>query len=256
MMPQECQNCGAGLNDGWTLCASCRHDYSRTLHSLRLTLHNLRQVANREVRLERRTGHSKSSAPSTPIDLTAFDLLDATWSRIGEIAATINLWGTGDRLLTCMQSRIMDLSRTPTAGHDLRTLGRLLDHARSACERPHAKPFVGRCPECGHDIEADHDETIRRCECGAILDLTEIRHATLSQYRLQNITRTPAQAAEWVRRETGINVPRNTISQWIHRGRVIATPIEGGYYRFNIGSLVDKASQHAAKMKDHAVTAA
>ena len=252
----ECQSCGAQVRDGWTLCGSCRKTYARTLHHLRVNLHQLHQIAMRRVRLDDHAGLARPAFPSTPISLTMFDLELTARSRIQDTAATIGLWGDGDRLITRMQSRMTDLCRTRSAGRDMHTMIRLADRVAAACERPHALPFCGVCPDCHHDVEADPGTLIVRCECGRIIDAQAMRETTMAAYRLQHITRTPAQAAQWIRENTGITVPRNLVSQWIRRGRVDAVRLEDGYYRFGIGSLLDQTVRHAESLSDGGVTAA
>lgn len=227
------------MRDGWTLCGSCRKAYAKTLHGLRVALRNLRQVANREVRLDAHEGHADPAIPQTPVNLSALDMLDDAWDRISQVAATIQLWGSGDRLMTRMQTSMADLCRTPSAGHDQRELTTLLGRVRARCERRMAKPFIGRCPNCDRNVEAETSESITRCQCGAVIDCTALREQTRERFDQVHITTTPAGAATWCTEQTGHRVTRDDVNNWLRRHMIDATPDEDHCYQFPIGRLLE-----------------
>ena len=253
-MSGECQSCGAQVRDGWTLCGSCRKAYAKTLHGLRVALHNLRQVANREVRLDSHEGHADPAIPQTPVNLSALDMLDDAWGRISQVAATIGAWGSGDRLLTRMQTRMADLCRTPSAGHDQRELTTLLGRVRARCERRKAKPFIGRCPNCDRNVEAETSESITRCQCGAVIDCTALRDQTRERFDQVHITTTPAGAATWCTEQTGHRITRKDVDNWIRRKSIDATPDEDHCYQFPIGRLLELSRLKKTRLQVDAVS--
>lgn len=251
-MRAECQSCGAQLKDGWTLCGSCRKGYAELLDSLRVALSNLRQIANREVRLER-GGHADLAVPQAPVNLSAFDLYDSVWLSLGEVAAAIGVWGSGEGLLSRMQARMDDLCRVPGAGSDYQALSVLLRKVQARCERREHKPFVGRCPKCGSNVEAGGKAVVAKCSCGAVLDVSKMRAETQAAFGKVHITTTQAGAARWCCEQTDASVTRKDVDNWIRRGAIDAVPEEGHFYEFPVGQLLRLAMTKHARLQVDAV---
>lgn len=226
------------MSDGWTLCRECRKEYARTLHSLRIALRHLRQIANREVTLER-AGHADPSVPQAPVNLSALDLYDSAWERIGETAATVGVWGSGERILVGMMERMADLCRTSTAGADMRSMSSLLARVRSRSDRRERRPFAGLCPGCGRDVESDAVDVIVRCSCGMVIDARSMREETMAAFDRVHITATPAGAAKWCSEQTGRRITRDDVNNWLRRHMIDATPDGDHCYQFPIGRLLE-----------------
>ena len=76
-------------------------------------------------------------------------------------------------------------------------------------------------------------------ECGAWLDLKRVRLEYLRSAGLMHITRTQADAARWVRENTGVAVSGNDLKNWRTRGKMPGTRhIDGPYWAWNILELL------------------
>ena len=86
--------------------------------------------------------------------------------------------------------------------------------------------------------------------CGAWLDLRRIRLEYLRSAGLMHITRTQADAARWIRANTGVNVSGNDLKNWRARGKMPGTRhIEGPYWAWNVLELL--ACAQAKDERDH-----
>ena len=240
------------MSDGWTLCRECRKRYAQTLHSLRIALRHLRQIANREVTLEH-GGHADPAIPQAPVNLSALDLYDSAWERIGETAATIGVWGSGERILVGMMERMADLCRTSTAGADMRSMSSLLARVRSRSDRRERRTFAGLCPGCGRDVESDAGDVIVRCSCGMVIDARSMREETMAAFDRVHITATPAGAARWCVEQTGERVTRKDVDNWRRRGTLSAEPDGERCYRYPVGQLLRNAREKTRRLHPDAV---
>lgn len=119
---------------------------------------------------------------------------------------------------------------------------------------------VGACPNC-LNTKGDDDEPIRTpiyaarsarytvCpECGAWLDLKRVRLEYLRSAGLMHITRTQADAARWVRENTGVSVTGKDLANWRSRGKMPSTRrIDRHYWEWNIMDLLACAQDRAER---------
>lgn len=120
--------------------------------------------------------------------------------------------------------------------------------------------LVGVCPNC-LNTKGDDDEPIRTpiyaarsarytvCpECGAWLDLKRVRLEYLRSAGLMHITRTQADAARWVRENTGVSVTGKDLANWRSRGKMPSTRrIDRHYWEWNIMELLACAQDRAER---------
>ena len=86
--------------------------------------------------------------------------------------------------------------------------------------------------------------------CGAWLDLRRIRLEYLRSAGLMHITRTQADAARWIRENTGVNVTGKDLANWRSRGKMPSTRrIDRHYWEWNIMELLACAQDRAER--DH-----
>ena len=106
------------------------------------------------------------------------------------------------------------------------------------------------CPECLQTTDGDGGpvrtpilaEPGRRwavCpECGAFLDLREVRARYLESAGGLHITRTRADAARWLSEQTGIHVTGKTLDNWRYAGRLHPRHVEGRYWEWDVRELL------------------
>ncbi|KFF31661.1 hypothetical protein [Bifidobacterium bombi] len=241
---RSCGNCGNPVSEPWRLCQACRKDYARQIHRLRLNMQQLHALAMREYKLSGHEvgAHGHGTAP-TPVNIAAWDLEVEAEAAISSIAATVQVWGDWHHILRRLTTVLPRLCQSPYAVDDYRDLVRLNERIGRRVERRKVKPFAGRCPNCGREVEADKDEHGMVCQCGHWVNLDSLRADTRERWQQLHTTQTPAGAAKWVSRQTGVRVTRQDVKNWLHRGKVHASQLEGGYYEFPIGELVTQANR-------------
>lgn len=212
------------------------------LHDLLQNMDELRRQALRETKTSPRASSGNKAIAPTPINLTKQQLLDDAAITIAEMARTSDCYGTDWRhQLRMMIAKGRRTCQTREAGHNYHQAIRLNKRISLSIDRTGARPFVGVCPICGSDIEAERWQTVTICKCGQPINLTQLAEATQRAFQATHITRTPKGAAQFIQDETGIKITGNAVSMWIKRGKITASPQGDGCYRFNIGQLLHLA---------------
>lgn len=153
-----------------------------------------------------------------------------------------------------------DLARLYTADDLYADLIRLSEKVETATTHAGERRLVGVCPNC-LNTKGDDDEPIRTpiyaarsarytvCpECGAWLDLKRVRLEYLRSAGLMHITRTQADAARWVRENTGVSVTGKDLANWRSRGKMPSTRrIDRHYWEWNIMELLACAQDRAER---------
>lgn len=274
-MEHNCVICGKPAET--TICEACARDWARRLAwLLKAGMPALQQIAYKQATTrERSPRHGNTAYAAPPVNETAYALFNAVevhlqlmGGRLGikplgydryERARTLMQWADLIRLLL---RRMRDLARLEDASGLYADTMRLAERVDAATSHSAEKRLVGVCPDClnGRDeqgepvrtpIYAARDARYAICPaCGAWLDLRRIRLEYLRSAGLMHITRTQADAARWIRANTGVNVSGNDLKNWRARGKMPGTRhIEGPYWAWNVLELL--ACAQAKDERDH-----
>lgn len=274
-MEHNCVICGKPAET--TICEACARDWARRLAwLLKAGMPALQQIAYKQATTrERSPRHGNTAYAAPPVNETAYALFNAVevhlqlmGGRLGikplgydryERARTLMQWADLIRLLL---RRMRDLARLEDASGLYADTLRLAERVDAATSHSAEKRLVGVCPDClnGRDeqgepvrtpIYAARDARYAICPaCGAWLDLRRIRLEYLRSAGLMHITRTQADAARWIRANTGVNVSGNDLKNWRARGKMPGTRhIEGPYWAWNVLELL--ACAQAKDERDH-----
>lgn len=274
-MEHNCVICGKPAEA--TICEACARDWARRLAwLLKAGMPALQQIAYKQATTrERSPRHGNTAYAAPPVNETAQALFNAVevhlqlmGGRLGikplgydryERARTLMQWADLIRLLL---RRMRDLARLEDASGLYADTLRLAERVDAATSHSAEKRLVGVCLDClnGRDeqgepvrtpIYAARDARYAICPaCGAWLDLRRIRLEYLRSAGLMHITRTQADAARWIRANTGVNVSGNDLKNWRARGKMPSTRhIEGPYWAWNVLELL--ACAQAKDERDH-----
>lgn len=266
MMEQRtCAACGKPAGAA-NLCKECVKDWAKRLAwLLKAGMPALQQIAYKQATTrERSPRHGNRAYAAPPVNEAAQALYSAVETHLQLTGGMLGVKPIGhdryDRPRTLMQwadiTRLLlhhmpDLARLDTAGDLYADLIRLSEKVETATTHAGERRLVGVCPNC-LNTKGDDDEPIRTpiyaarsarytvCpECGAWLDLKRVRLEYLRSAGLMHITRTQADAARWVRENTGVAVSGNDLKNWRTRGKMPGTRhIDGPYWAWNILELL------------------
>ena len=208
-----------------------RQELAKTIHGLRLGMHELKKVERREIRYASHGGGAAHPAfAPTPIDISAADLYDQVEDTIHLViqVGDIGLWGgKAPQLLAKLASRMGRLADAPNSGRDYKQLTNALHRVKMRTTPPQDLIIHGHClkPECGAQLVGFPGDTMVTCqECGSSWAVAEVRRARRERMTGQYITGKPKLAAQWISQETGIEIKRGDVSNWRSRG--LLHPVE------------------------------
>lgn len=272
-MEHNCVICGKPAEA--TICEACARDWARRLAwLLKAGMPALQQIAYKQATTrERSPRHGNTAYAAPPVNETAQALFNAVevhlqlmGGRLGikplgydryERARTLMQWADLIRLLL---RRMRDLARLEDASGLYADTLRLAERVDAATSHSAEKRLIGVCPDClnGRDeqgepvrtpIYAAWDARYAICPaCGAWLDLRRTRLEYLRSAGLMHITRTQADAARWVRENTGVSVTGKDLANWRSRGKMPSTRrIDRHYWEWNIMELLACAQDRAER---------
>lgn len=272
-MEHNCVICGKPAEA--TICKACARDWARRLAwLLKAGMPALQQIAYKQATTrERSPRHGNTAYAAPPVNETAQALFNAVevhlqlmGGRLGikplgydryERARTLMQWADLIRLLL---RRMRDLARLEDASGLYADTLRLAERVDAATSHSAEKRLIGVCPDClnGRDeqgepvrtpIYAARSARYAVCpECGAWLDLKRVRLEYLRGAGLMHITRTQADAARWVRENTGVSVTGKDLANWRSRGKMPSTRrIDRHYWEWNIMELLACAQDRAER---------
>ena len=246
----DCQNCGAPVDEGWTLCVACELRFAGMLlrlardvtplhDSLDATLH---PGGHAPVRIQ-------TATPPTPIRLDVLDLIDMLDATARELWRCLD--GI-DALDWHKDPRIEDLEATliACAGHPklatfhdaglyMHIINNLARKVDLALDPPEQRREIGTCELCETMLTAGAADQWVTCPvCGR-----EQRAQTVKLRRLKTLCWDDSRrgsAAEIAKAFTdaGITVRRGTLNVWVNRGKLPSSPQGLAYcdvYRLVIG---------------------
>lgn len=246
----DCQNCGAPVDEGWTLCVACELRFAGMLlrlardvtplhDSLDATLH---PGGHAPVRIQ-------TATPPTPIRLDVLDLIDMLDATARELWRCLD--GI-DALDWHKDPRMEDLEATliACAGHPklatfhdaglyMHIINNLARKVDLALDPPEQRREIGTCELCETMLTAGAaDQWVTCPACGR-----EQRAQTVKLRRLKTLCWDDSRrgsAAEIAKAFTdaGITVRRGTLNVWVNRGKLPSSPQGLAYcdvYRLVIG---------------------
>lgn len=277
MSQPTCAACGHQSNEGRHLCDDCTKEWARRLAwLLKAGMPALQQIAYKQATTrERSPRHGNTAYAATPVNETAQALFDAVEVHLQLMGGMLGIKPLGydryERARTLMQwadlirlllHHMGALAGSESAGDLYADTLRLAEQVDAATSHGAEKRLIGVCPDCLNERN-EHGEPVRTpiyaardvryaiCpSCGAWLDLRRVRLEYLRGAGLMHITRTQADAARWIRANTGVNVSGNDLKNWRARGKMPGTRhIEGPYWAWNIMELL--ACAQAKDERDH-----
>lgn len=246
----DCQNCGAPVDEGWTLCVACELRFAGMLlrlardvtplhDSLDATLH---PGGHAPVRIQ-------TATPPTPIRLDVLDLidmLDATARELWRCLDGIDAldWHKDPRMEDLEATLIAcaghpKLATSHDAGLYMHIINNLARKVDLALDPPEQRREIGTCELCETMLTAGAADQWVTCPvCGR-----EQRAQTVKLRRLKTLCWDDSRrgsAAEIAKAFTdaGITVRRGTLNVWVNRGKLPSSPQGLAYcdvYRLVIG---------------------
>lgn len=275
MMEQRaCAACGKPAGDA-NLCKECVKDWAKRLAwLLKAGMPALQQIAYKQATTrERSPRHGNAAYAAPPVNEGAqalFNMVEVHLQLMGgmlniaplgydrmERPRTLRQWAELIRLLL---HRMGALASLDAAGDLYADTTRLAERVDAATTRLAERRLIGVCPDCLNERD-EQGEPVRTpiyaaqssryavCpECGAWLDLKRVRLEYLRNAGLMHITRTQADAARWIRENTGVAVSGNDLKNWRTRGKMPRTRhVEGPYWAWNILELLACAQAKDAR---------
>lgn len=244
-----CPNCQTRTTNGKPLCPACEREYLTTIRRIRPTLQNLRQLAERQVRIgDTQKGGGNAFAPS-PINWTAQDCYDdiIDWMR-NTIAGIDIKWALTPsrqwrRLWAKLLSERNTLLQQPTTADGMHDLTRLMQKADRLLTPADQTIIIGTCPTCDECAQTTHDATHWTCpNCQTTWQTSDIRKQAITRLHQLEYTGTPTMCSKYLATTFGIHINPATIRSWLRRGTLTqTTPTGKNTYRFNLGELAEKA---------------
>ena len=277
MEQRTCAACGKAAGDA-NLCKECVKDWAKRLAwLLQAGMPALQQIAYKQATTrERSPRHGNMAYAAPPVNEGAqalFNMVEVHLQLMGgmlniaplgydrmERPRTLRQWAELIRLLL---HRMGALASLDAAGDLYADTTRLAERVDAATTRLAERRLIGVCPDCLNERD-EQGEPVRTpiyaaqssryavCpECGAWLDLKRVRLEYLRNAGLMHITRTQADAARWIRENTGVNVSGNDLKNWRTRGKMPSTRhVEGPYWAWNIMELLACAQAKDERERD------
>lgn len=234
-----------GMVRGGVLCKQHRRELAEALHKLRLGVYELKKVALREIKLGgRQQGRVNAAFASTPLDLAAQDLLDEVSDVLGEVGATIPVYGMDTQhMIRALVSRVDRLASVPQCGENHRALTHIMLKVTTRLTSPEEKIIYGNClnPMCGHELTGIAGQMEVACDkCLSVWNVEAVRTVRRQKLTFRSIEGRPSDAAGWVKRQTGIPIKPQNVKDWLRYDRLpSAEKLDmRGKYRFNVAELL------------------
>lgn len=249
MNQNECLICSSTTNQ--SICAKCMRGILLDLNELRTLLMRLESVAKREEHIAARDGgYAAPVFASTPVDLSAMDLLQTAIDELEEIAANSGIWQhnrTWRTLIKSLITRKNQLANNPHIRADRERITRIMDRVRFKLTPHSERIIIGPClnPACEAELSVvGKVESVECPRCGSVWSVDAVRQRRRERLRDETFTGTPAEAARWIYRKTHLYVTRKVIAMWLLRGSLPDTEhLGGGRHVFHLADLVAHAEE-------------
>ena len=223
----SCQQCGA-TTAGSNYCHNCTTTFTNNLRSLAVGLPELRLIAARKASVTARQhgGGNRSVAP-IPLNISAYQLQSDIIRFAGMLSTALTLRYNrhmpAESILTAASRRAPALLQRRDAASILGITRRYEHKLIMQLTPPEDKRLIGTCPSCERDLWCTDTEIAGQwivCKCGQTLKVRDVQEQHLLMCALadgQNAKGT-ASAISKLLHANGIEVKRNTITQWHKRG--------------------------------------
>lgn len=243
-MTIECPLCGAATNQ--PICSKCWKKYTADLRSLYQMLPQVERIGKREERIGgRQQGHAASPFASTPVELGAMDLLQEAESVIEDVAANCNIWAGAWRVtIKRMIARRTQVTQSRHLLRDRERIAALEQKVRLRLTPPEERIIIGACltKECDTALSIVKGQDHVACpKCSALWSVKEIREARRLKFEHVTMIMTPAEAAGWIKKETGLFVTRKVVNMWAQRDMISAPSVGDGGHAYKLNELISLA---------------
>ena len=218
-----CQVCG-GQTAGARVCDKCTGELAHTLRHLAARLPDLRIVAAKKATvMAREQGHGSRTVAPIPLNAGAWQLQQSIEKFSRTLAGVLTLqYGhlPAESLLKAVAQRAPALMQRRDAAsiHTLATIAaRRLDRQ---LEPPQSRILIGQCPYCGDDVWSSEDDLAagwQPCNCGQTININQVQEQRIFKLAISDAQGTAAALSKLLK-ECGIDVRRQTISEWKRRG--------------------------------------
>ncbi|GAA6124209.1 hypothetical protein BPY_23170 [Bifidobacterium psychraerophilum] len=238
------------------LCKAHRKELAEALRGLVNGMYVLGEMRLRRVRIGGSQGHANPAFAPSPISESDQDLYEQVEDILQEAAATIGYWDHRDMagLLRGLLLRLDRLCSHPECSTTFKRVTRAALKVEERTTPPEERIIYGRClnPVCLREMSGMAGQREATCRyCGSTWAVSAIRAARRERYRSdpvdgrtradRTLRMTPAEAAAWLRVQTGLPVKRFNVSNWIARDRLPSAraSTEKGVWEFNPVELLD-----------------
>ncbi|MCI1637460.1 MAG: hypothetical protein LKI30_05085 [Bifidobacterium crudilactis] len=218
-----CQVCGAETSGG-RICGNCTTGLAHTLRHLAARLPDLRIVAAKKATvMAREQGHGSRTVAPIPLNAGAWQLQQSIEEFARTLAKVLTLqYGhlPAESLLKAVAQRAPALMQRRDAAsiHTLATIAaRRLDRQ---LEPPQSRILIGQCPYCGDDVWSSEDDLAagwQPCGCGQTVNIPSVQEQRIFKLAISDAQGTAAALSKLLK-SCGIEVRRQTISEWKRRG--------------------------------------
>ena len=231
-----CQHCQTPVTPPYTLCQACEALMFTTLLQLAKDLTPLRNSLDATLHPGgHQPGRTLTATAPTPLRLDVLDLLDTIDATGCELLRRLNgVDARGwNRVATGVDARTTlwcvaghpRLATYPDSGVMLDAFARLAAQADRILDPPEQRREIGPCDTCATMLTAGPTDQWVTChECDRVQRVQTVRLRRLERLCFDDTKRASAAQVARVFTDAGITVRRNTISQWIRRGRLAVHP--------------------------------
>ncbi|MDF7665716.1 hypothetical protein [Bifidobacterium sp. ESL0745] len=235
-----CPICENMPHDG-TLCKTHRKVLADNLHNLRIDYYQIQQYAYRKAK-PNNGGGARSPYPQAAYALSWGDLMDEVGGVLRPIGADVGVWEPRTpQLIRKLINRVGRIAACPECGGAYRAVAHISSKVRGMITPVDDEIIYGRClnPDCGSEVAGARDVSEVECRaCGSVWSTDELRRTRREKLHEKPLEATPAEAAKWIHKNTGLYVTRKVVNMWIQRDSLTHESLGNGRHRFDMGELL------------------
>lgn len=227
------------------------------LRSLKAGYGPLRQIALRKANLVHATGSRANRTTSpVPMNLGAWQLMQDIDQLVHAIARALRLHPHHAMDTIDLLAGIIRNQGGLAARADYPALVELVHQAAQRLDQtlnpPPGTKMIGWCTQCGSELRCDELELAsgyKACDqCRAELKIKNVQRASMARLAVGGTRGTAAEIVRWLT-PWGIDIKRNTISQWAKRDRIQPVGIDPDtgnpiYLVWDVWQQIDQRGRH------------